>query len=79
VGEVVRFEAEGCANCHHQEAELDCQQCHSGMMEGVVQSFRGEFSHSFHLGMGNTCADCHQLAAGQPVSLNRELCAMCHP
>jgi nitrate/TMAO reductase-like tetraheme cytochrome c subunit len=79
VGEIVSFGAEGCANCHHQGAELDCLQCHSGMTERTVQSFRGEFSHSLHLGMGNACADCHQLESGQPVSLNRELCSMCHP
>jgi len=78
-GEVVRFGEAGCESCHHGDAKAGCLTCHSGVRKHKVASFRGEFDHAFHLDeAGQTCADCHDLSSGKPVSLKKEACAACH-
>ncbi|HEU4402911.1 MAG TPA: cytochrome c3 family protein, partial [Candidatus Polarisedimenticolia bacterium] len=78
-GEVVRFDAAGCAACHHREAKADCLSCHAAIRQRKVRSFRGDFDHAFHLDeAGQTCADCHDLVPGRPVRLKQETCATCH-
>jgi len=78
-GEIVRFDAAGCESCHHKDAKAECLTCHASIRGRKVASFRGEFDHAFHLDeAGQSCADCHELAAGKPVVLKRETCAACH-
>jgi len=78
-GEVVRFDAGGCASCHHKDEGADCLACHAGIKRTSVKSFRGEFDHSLHVdGAGQACADCHDLTAGKPARLKQDHCAECH-
>jgi nitrate/TMAO reductase-like tetraheme cytochrome c subunit len=78
-GEVVRFDASGCEACHHGDAKADCLSCHAGIRERKVRSFRGEFDHAFHLDeAGQSCADCHEVRAGQGARLKKDTCASCH-
>lgn len=80
--EVVRFDASGCASCHHKAAAgrkpEDCLACHAGVRESKVKSFRGDFDHAMHIDEAEeTCADCHDLSAAPP-RLKRETCTECH-
>jgi nitrate/TMAO reductase-like tetraheme cytochrome c subunit len=78
-GEVVRFGPSGCDSCHHREPRAECLSCHAGVRGRKVQSFRGEFDHAFHLDdAGQTCADCHELAADGAARLKKETCTACH-
>jgi nitrate/TMAO reductase-like tetraheme cytochrome c subunit len=78
-GEVVRFDAAGCDDCHHRGGKTDCLSCHAAIRSRKVSSFRGEFDHAFHLDeAGQTCADCHELRPGAAVRLKRETCQTCH-
>lgn len=79
-GEVVRYDAPGCINCHHQSTQveaLDCARCHGNVLGRTVTSFRGEFSHSVHLEFGLECASCHQPHGGDPRP-PRTACQDCH-
>ena len=77
--EVVRFDAAGCASCHHKDAAADCLSCHEGIRAPKVPSPLGPFDHAVHLDdVGQTCADCHDLAPGRRVRLKQDHCAECH-
>ena len=77
-GEIVRFDASACASCHHKPPVRDCAQCHAGVREHTVKSFRGDFDHAMHIDDAEkTCVDCHDLAAAAP-GIKKELCVECH-
>jgi predicted CXXCH cytochrome family protein len=79
-GEIVRFEAEGCVSCHHQEAgqASRCLACHAGVKSRTVPGARGAFDHALHADtVGLDCAECHAVAAGA-VTLKAGACGTCH-
>jgi predicted CXXCH cytochrome family protein len=79
-GEVVRFGANGCVTCHHQQltpAAATCGKCHGDVTARTVTSFRGEFSHKAHLEQGLECATCHVIKDGDPRPA-KAVCAQCH-
>ena len=77
--EIVHFDAGGCESCHHKEPLADCLTCHAGIRARTFTTPRGEFSHTFHLDdAGQTCADCHEVRQGAPVTLKSAHCADCH-
>ena len=82
-GEVVRFGAEGCANCHHareQQQPQACLRCHSDVLGRKVKFQTKEFDHSFHFkDLSQKCADCHLWGGGIKRSPNMNTCATCHP
>ena len=74
-GEVLSIGRDGCSGCHHSRQDAECTDCHSNITERIVNSFRGEFDHSVHVEMVDSCADCHGSPPGKP---NPEGCSMCH-
>src|SRR6185436_437838 len=77
--EIVRFDASGCESCHHARPEVDCLACHAAIRTRTFKVERGEFSHTFHLDeAGQTCVDCHELAAGKLPRIKEDTCAGCH-
>jgi nitrate/TMAO reductase-like tetraheme cytochrome c subunit len=77
-GEVVRFDSSGCIGCHHKEPVRDCASCHTGIRQGTVKSFRGDFDHALHIDdAGKTCTDCHDVSASPP-RVKQEACKECH-
>jgi nitrate/TMAO reductase-like tetraheme cytochrome c subunit len=74
-GEVLRFGIEGCSGCHHTQQNADCTDCHSGILQKPVASFRGDFDHSIHSELVESCVDCH---SNPPAKPDPETCAMCH-
>jgi len=74
-GEVLRFGRAGCAGCHHGQNNVECIACHAQILERAVDSFRGEFEHSIHVELADTCADCH---GDPPAKPEEESCGMCH-
>jgi len=72
-GEIVRFDASACASCHHKPPVRDCVQCHAGVREHTVKSFRGDFDHAMHIDYSEkTCVDWHDLATAAP-GIKKEL------
>jgi hypothetical protein len=80
-GEVVRFGADGCRDCHHkaiqQASQPLCGKCHGDVTKRTYTSFRGEFSHAQHLETGLECKSCHTLSGGD-VRPQRTACKDCH-
>jgi hypothetical protein len=77
-GEMVRFDANGCASCHHKPPVRNCVACHGDVTKHTVTSFRGEFDHAMHIeDAEKTCAECHDLTA-PPPGVRRDVCQECH-
>jgi nitrate/TMAO reductase-like tetraheme cytochrome c subunit len=78
-GEIVRFDESGCESCHHSRPETDCLACHAEIRKKTLKVSRGDFSHALHIDdAGQTCTDCHELAAGKPPRIKEETCTGCH-
>lgn len=77
--EIVRFDAGGCASCHHTEPAADCRTCHADIVGRAVRSPLGEFQHSLHLDdLGLACGDCHAMSDDGVPGLQSGTCAGCH-
>jgi nitrate/TMAO reductase-like tetraheme cytochrome c subunit len=77
--EIVRYDASGCEACHHSRPEMDCAVCHAAIRTKTLKVARGNFSHTMHIDdAGQTCVDCHELAAGKPARIKEETCVGCH-
>ncbi len=82
-GEVVRFGQEGCANCHHQQQQLNpsyCTSCHAVVFKKKVPFKSKLFDHSFHVkDLSQKCSDCHLARGAIRRSPNLNFCSTCHP
>jgi nitrate/TMAO reductase-like tetraheme cytochrome c subunit len=81
--ELLRFGAEGCANCHHQKQQENmnaCLRCHSDVLGRKINFKTKQFDHSFHVkDLSQKCVDCHRIGGKIQRGPNLNTCTTCHP
>lgn len=75
----LKFGAEGCVGCHHEQEAIDCTTCHSNIFGTVFDSELGDFPHQLHVGdFGLECGMCHTLQDSGHFERSQEVCSDCH-
>jgi hypothetical protein len=78
-GEHLKFGAEGCVGCHHQQESVDCITCHRDIFARVFDTELGDFPHQLHVeDVGLECAMCHTVQDSGQVERSQEVCSDCH-